>query len=232
MGFTDLEQCRQAAKAADGVLPLAVEYLTNGIPAPKSNSSSGRSNNTNTNQYSAGANTSAKATTTRWTFPKLTQSQAERVLQCAAMGFNDEGKIRHALSKTNWSTEEALELLLNDDGGLSSSFSSFEASSKSNLSYNALSGSKSNLSHVATMSASNSPRNSSTAVGVQVLPAAVNPNKPNPMSLASHTSPHNPFNAVSSRSGSQSNISYDAFANLATANTVSVFDRPPSNINR
>ena len=248
MGFTDLDECRRAANAANGVLPLSVEYLTNGIPEPKRNTTQGgsRSNSTTVRQSSVPANpSSSQAPATRWTFPRLTQAQADKVLQCAAMGFTDEGKIRHALSTANWSAEDAVELLLKDEN-LSSSFSSFEASSRSNLVSSALAGSKSNLSHVITASASNSPRNSLTAGGIPVLP--INHTQPNhtfhtnqvsslPGPMASHVhnnSPHNPFGGGGggslghgSRSGSQSNISYDAFANAAAAKTVSVFDRPP-----
>lgn len=252
MGFTDLDECRRAANAANGVLPLSVEYLTNGIPEPKRNTSQGgsRSNSTTVRQSSVSANpSSSQAPATRWTFPRLTQAQADKVLQCAAMGFTDEGKIRHALSTANWSAEDAVELLLKDEN-LSSSFSSFEASSRSNLVSNAPAGSKSNLSHVITVSASNSPRNSLTAGGIPVLSTQPNhsfhtnpaSSLPGPISSHAHNnSPHNPFGGGGgsiglghgSRSGSQSNISYDAFGNAAAAKTVSVFDRPlKTNLNR
>ncbi|KAL2915785.1 Protein gts1 [Polyrhizophydium stewartii] len=56
-------------------------------------------------------------------FPVLDPLQQDKVLQLAGLGFNDEGRIRHALHKSKWNVEVAAGLLLEDYGSLDSGFS-------------------------------------------------------------------------------------------------------------
>ena len=202
MGFTDLELCRKACHAAGGVFPVSVEYLTTGIPEKKVESNSSRRSSTTTRPSSSSMNASAasKPQLSRFTFPKLSNDLAQKVLQCAGMGFSDEGKIRHALSNSNWEVAQAIESLLNDVG-LDSSFSSFESTGTTLGSKSNLASSKTNLSNVYTApSFSNTP---------------LSQNHP-----LNHSSSRN-LGAVALKGNE--NINYDLFKNPTVTNTTPIF---------
>ena len=99
MGFSDMERNRKACRQCNGLLHEAIEILGKAeVPERKVPVRSEETSN--------------------YTFPKLSQIEAEKVLQCASMGFNDEGKIRHALELARWQVEDAIEKLVEDNGVL------------------------------------------------------------------------------------------------------------------
>lgn len=106
MGFDDMERNRKAVREANGLLHKSIEIL------------SGDSERQQIRPK--------KANLPVYTFPKLSQEQAQKVLQCAAMGFEDEGKIRHALTLSKWEVEAAIDRLVDGDGILDSGYSSLE----------------------------------------------------------------------------------------------------------
>jgi hypothetical protein len=103
MGFTDVGLNQRALYKTNGNVHQAIELIMN---------------------PSLMEERSIPKQTTQYIFPKLSQDQAEKVLQVAQLGFEDEGKIRHALTLQNWNTEQAIDLLLDNDSRLKSDFSS------------------------------------------------------------------------------------------------------------
>ncbi|KAJ3355526.1 hypothetical protein HDU91_005664 [Kappamyces sp. JEL0680] len=180
MGFSDMEANRRAVRACNGLLQNSIEYLTNGgqaVDQPKTLST----------QFGAHAATATRRSTpqsvARPTFPKLNQDQASKVLQCGGMGFTDEGKIRHALTKSKWVVEAAIDLLLRDEG-LESDFSSYEKNQAPGVSQHATGFSGTGWSDLA-------PANDTTPG-----------HRPGPVP-SSYESAHNPF-GTSGSFGSQS----------------------------
>ena len=214
MGFTDLEANRKALKATGGLLMPSVEYLTDGPPPQSKNSSSVTSA-----PYTPQNVPSPQKPTMIFTFPRLGSIEAEKVLQCAAMGFNDEGKIRHALSQANWKVKDAVGLLI-QDRGLESNFSSLEASNlpfsvstiSSNISPIQRTGSNSSVARQQPPSRSSSfsslpqqqPLNESSRQNSSYIPQGAVPlfgqNQPLPPSHK-QGSPHNPFGQQQQQGG-------------------------------
>ncbi|KAI8913344.1 hypothetical protein EDD86DRAFT_244988 [Gorgonomyces haynaldii] len=104
MGFTDLDMNRRVLRQVDGKLQLALEALTTGQIEQKT----------------------VKKQPSReiplYAFPSLEPDQQAKVFTLAELGFQDEGKIRHALTKSKWNVEMAANLLA-EDVGLESGFS-------------------------------------------------------------------------------------------------------------
>ena len=74
----------------------------------------------NTKQYQGSASTD-------YMFPKLTQDRVQKVIRVANAGYQDEGKIRHALELSSWDTNRAISLIQNSSHTLRSDYSALNS---------------------------------------------------------------------------------------------------------
>ncbi|KAJ3057346.1 hypothetical protein HK097_008440 [Rhizophlyctis rosea] len=125
MGFTDPEVNRRALKQAGGKLSTAVDLIVEG----KVNAD----DEDDDIPLAAALNLSPTVKRTRtpepaikYRFPPLSVEAQKKIVQLHQMGFKDEGKARHALSKSKWDLEDATILLLEKGDELESGFSATE----------------------------------------------------------------------------------------------------------
>jgi hypothetical protein len=126
MGFNDVSLNREALRATNGSYAQAIEYLTNPSERAQIAAQNERRNSIQQEQfYNPPPSFVVQQPLTKYIFPQLNPQQAQVVLQIATLGFDDEGKIRHALTLTQWNVEQAIEKLLEQNESLKSDFSSF-----------------------------------------------------------------------------------------------------------
>ncbi|KAJ3288479.1 hypothetical protein HK104_008154 [Borealophlyctis nickersoniae] len=127
MGFTDPSQNRRALAQAHGKLYAAIDLIVSGkvkdtddddIPLAASSSTSSLSP-----RFQRPKQEEQKI---RYRFPPLSPEAQHKIFQLHSMGFRDEGKSRHALSKAKWDVEVAAVLLLEKAAELDSGFSAIE----------------------------------------------------------------------------------------------------------
>ncbi|KAJ3325474.1 hypothetical protein HDV06_004333 [Boothiomyces sp. JEL0866] len=127
MGFTDVELNKRALYKTGGQFQAAIEYITNPSlldQAPEQPSAPIYQSNTQQSyRPNIPARPEVRADLPEYIFPKLDADKAEKVLAIASMGFDDEGKIRHALTLSNWDLENAVAKLMDENDSLSSMFS-------------------------------------------------------------------------------------------------------------
>ncbi|KAJ3041780.1 hypothetical protein HDV00_008670 [Rhizophlyctis rosea] len=123
MGFTDNDVNRRALKQTAGKLYAAVDLIVEG-KVKETDDDDDIPLGTRLLNSPPRARTPPPAV--RYRFPPLSVDAQKKIVQLHQMGFKDEGKSRHALSKTNWDPEGAAVLLLDKADELDSGFSAIE----------------------------------------------------------------------------------------------------------
>ncbi|KAJ3271570.1 hypothetical protein HDV01_006532 [Terramyces sp. JEL0728] len=128
MGFTDVELNKRALYKTGGQFQAAIEYITDPalldhepVAPPRPSQPSNTQSSYRSNIPPSRPDPQPKLP--EYIFPRLDADKAEKVLTIASMGFNDEGKIRHALTLSNWDLENAVAKLMDENDTLSSMFS-------------------------------------------------------------------------------------------------------------
>ena len=121
MGFTDTRANHEALTACGGQFQQAVAYLTN--PDSKQEIAQQALQSSSSYKLSERYKPTVETKSFGYTFPPLDRDQTRKVAQVAQLGFDDQGKIRHALDLANWDVEIAITMVLDDDGRLLSDYS-------------------------------------------------------------------------------------------------------------